>query len=408
MRSNDEHAPTRTAHGRFDAASDVDRIAIQVWGTRYIDDAAIRGESTDLTNDDFGLTLEKTRYYATDALFSTVALLDSDGDLLERVRYTPYGEARHWKAADLDGDGDVDDDDKDILWDAWGNSSDIADAAYNADADINRDGTVDGTDDGIRLFSIGPALPAGQISEHDNPIGYAGYVLNAADATYSTRGLAYDVDLGRFLRRLPQPRTGRGSTGRYYTTARNPLADLVNPIVSLQPAVETVGQCADRLSGGFPGNAHPQCRELGNRFMLACCTLSAPARGDCAAGVESIVRTCSDLPDPDEIKIPPDCGVALLKSGLECDEDNQGGFLCGDVCRNVCTRDGERDRCEKFCNQHNPIGPAVDPVLLVGGNCGKILRRLLKELADQLTGGPFKPCDQLTPCDAPDRFAPRP
>jgi len=140
-----------------------DRVAIQVWGTRYIDDAAIRGVSPDLTNDGSGLTLEKSRDYATDALFSTVALLDSDGDLLERVRYTPYGEARHWKAADLDGDGDVDNDDKDILWDAWGNSSDIADAAYNADADINRDGTVDGTDDGIRLLSVGPALPAGQI-----------------------------------------------------------------------------------------------------------------------------------------------------------------------------------------------------------------------------------------------------
>jgi len=203
MRSNGEHAPAGTAHGRFDAAGDTDRIAIQVWGDRYIDDAAIRGESTDLTNDDFGLTLEKTRYYATDALFSTVALLDSDGDLLERVRYTPYGEARHWKAADLDGDGDVDDDDKDILWDAWGNSSDIADAAYNADADINRDGTVDGTDDGIRLFSIGPALPAGQISEVDNPIGYAGYVFNAADATYLVRNRCYEPEMGRWLERDP-------------------------------------------------------------------------------------------------------------------------------------------------------------------------------------------------------------
>jgi len=187
----------------LDANGDTDRIAIQVWGTRYIDDAAIRGESTDLTNDGLGLTLEKTRYYATDALFSTVALLDSDGDLLERVRYTPYGEARHWKAADLDGDGDVDDDDKDILWDAWGNSSDIADAAYNADADINRDGQVDAADDGVRLQSVGAALPEGQISEVDNPIGYAGYVFSAADATYLVRNRCYEPDAGRWLERDP-------------------------------------------------------------------------------------------------------------------------------------------------------------------------------------------------------------
>jgi len=305
----------------LDANADTDRIAIQVWGTRYIDDAAIRGESTDLTNDGSGLTLEKTRYYATDALFSTVALLDSDGDLLERVRYTAYGEARHWKAADLDGDGDVDDDDKDILWDAWGNSSDIADAAYNADADINRDGTVDGTDDGIRLFSIGPALPAGQISEVDNPIGYAGYVFNAADATYLVRNRCYEPDMGRWLERDPR-RYIDGSNIYAYTMA-NPLVHtdptgMVSACTICKTAVEAATTSLCGANGALIclqlGVSGPWSTAACGAITSLACLVGSRTSGSPTALCESLGFCGQNAPPPP----PPPSGQDRFPNVEEC------------------------------------------------------------------------------------------
>ncbi len=83
-----------------------DRVCQQVWGARHIDDAVLRRENRDFTNDAAGAVYESTWYYITDALFGVVAVIDgATGMTVERVRYLPYGGARHSRFADIDGDG---------------------------------------------------------------------------------------------------------------------------------------------------------------------------------------------------------------------------------------------------------------------------------------------------------------
>src|SRR5689334_9536277 len=73
----------------------------EVFGARYVDDAAIRlRRTTDVP--------ENIWYHLTDAQFSTVAMVDSSGAVAERVGYDPYGRARHRWGNDVNGDGSAD------------------------------------------------------------------------------------------------------------------------------------------------------------------------------------------------------------------------------------------------------------------------------------------------------------
>jgi len=110
-----------------------DRVCQQVWGARYIDDAVLRRENTDFTNDSPSVTYNSTWYYATDALYSVVAMLsDTNGTPVERVRYLPYGTACHHRAADIDGDGDTDSNNGSVILNVWGAA--IGTANYNCEA----------------------------------------------------------------------------------------------------------------------------------------------------------------------------------------------------------------------------------------------------------------------------------
>lgn len=66
----------------------VNRIALQVWGLRYIDDAVLRrmwNVDTEVHTD---------YYHLTDALFSSVAMITATGAnplVVERIRYDAYG-----------------------------------------------------------------------------------------------------------------------------------------------------------------------------------------------------------------------------------------------------------------------------------------------------------------------------
>ena len=73
-----------------------DRTIEQFWGIRYIDDPVLRRDDPEAVGG---------YWHVTDAQFSTMALLDNNADVYERVWYTPYGEARHHWGKDLDGDG---------------------------------------------------------------------------------------------------------------------------------------------------------------------------------------------------------------------------------------------------------------------------------------------------------------
>jgi len=63
-----------------------------VWDLRYIDALAVRDENKDADSSCTG-TLDERLYYTADALFSATALVKTDGTILERYRYDPYGRA---------------------------------------------------------------------------------------------------------------------------------------------------------------------------------------------------------------------------------------------------------------------------------------------------------------------------
>jgi hypothetical protein len=85
------------------------------------------------------------------------------GTLTFRVAFDACGEARHWRARDIDGDSDVDSDDYNIANAA--RTKEIDEAGYNADADWDRDGEVTATD--VAAFSSthhAGAIPAGLVA----------------------------------------------------------------------------------------------------------------------------------------------------------------------------------------------------------------------------------------------------
>lgn len=174
----------------------IDRRAQQFWGVRYIDDAVARRMDADLDG-----VYENTWFYVTDAQFSVIAMLSSSGALVERVRYEPYGNARHHWPGDMDLDGDADTTDKNAIISAYGV---IGSAAYKAEADLKRDGVVDATDRDLLIGHL--ALRSGALSDPNGPdsaVGYCGYLFNASTQLYTVRFRHYEPRLGRWIERDP-------------------------------------------------------------------------------------------------------------------------------------------------------------------------------------------------------------
>jgi len=65
-----------------------------VWSARYIDAPVLRDRDADESADG---TLEERLYYTTDGGANITALVEPDGDVVERYTYDAYGrrEARH-------------------------------------------------------------------------------------------------------------------------------------------------------------------------------------------------------------------------------------------------------------------------------------------------------------------------
>jgi|GEM_PF-970306 len=187
-----------------------DRVAQLVWGERYIDDVMFR-----LIDDDpAAATPQIDRRYlvATDRQFSPVAVLDEDGDIVERKMFEAYGRVRHSVAHDVDGDGDCDSDDVDLVSTdilavpPGGLSADlyISGSKYASAHDFDRGGQLNTSD--ISAMQLSAALPFGWISDPsgpDLPIGYSGYVFNNESGLYTVRHRDYSPDLGRWAQRDP-------------------------------------------------------------------------------------------------------------------------------------------------------------------------------------------------------------
>jgi RHS repeat-associated protein len=176
---------------------DNDRRMQYLWGPRYIDDILLRrlDGNADGDYDDSGA--DKVYYHCTDAMFSTVEVLDDAAVTLERVSYDPYGQARHHKRADIAvGEGGVNSTDQQTVSNNYNSS-------VPAPGDINRDGNVN-IDDFLIVINYTSGLSLGKLSTTDNVIGWDGYVFNAEcdpDGMYTVRHRQYRTD--RWLERDP-------------------------------------------------------------------------------------------------------------------------------------------------------------------------------------------------------------
>jgi len=182
-----------------------------IWGNRYIDDLILRRIDRDLDDE-----YDEDWYHLTDVQFSTVAVIEPRTSLNarvhERVTYDAYGRARHHWGHDVNGDGAITtsgtkSDLSIIAAIVHGGGATITDASYRAEADINRDGVINGADEAA-LGSVKTALARGEISDRtstgpDSIIGWCGYVFVPETKFYHVRFRVYDTGLRRWKSRDP-------------------------------------------------------------------------------------------------------------------------------------------------------------------------------------------------------------
>jgi len=208
-----------------DAGSTIDRHAQQVWGFRYIDDAVMRREDG-TANGSYANASDSEWYYATDVLFSVIAVLDDTANLQERVEYTPYGTALHHWSGDFDGDRDIDSGDSTALSNASGNS--IDDSGYEVEIDLNRDGTIDLNDTPAAPPGGGAALPRGWASDPDSVdsmLARSSMLLDRRVELQVARNRLYNPDTARWIRPDPLRFIDGSNPFAYLRSAPTTLVD---------------------------------------------------------------------------------------------------------------------------------------------------------------------------------------
>ncbi len=203
--------------------------------------------------------LEEVIYYMQNHRGDVVGVLDSVGVLLERVRYSAYGEPQALVPVDINGDGILDPDDlSDYL--AWYFAYD--DEARQASppwTDFDSDGDIDPDDLSdfiVAYFAVDPGdvppfadaaklgpppsgdpagLPpgVGSLSRPSvaNRFGFAGYVWDDHLGLYHVRHRAYDPYHGRWLQ--PDPIGMAGGFNLYQYCGGEPI-DRIDPM-GLEP-----------------------------------------------------------------------------------------------------------------------------------------------------------------------------
>jgi RHS repeat-associated protein len=235
----------------------IDRHIQHVWGVRYIDDIVSTRQDYDPSEENGA---ELITFHVTDAQFSTVAIVDADATVIERITYTAYGVARHHWRADIDGDGAVGGADLGLVFSAWGTS--IGDAGYLAEADLNLDGTIGGADSGLVLAGYQSALAPGVLSSPlvDNRIGYCGYLFAPETQSYLVRFRWYLPPLGRWGVKDPIGYFDGMNRFQYVQSSPIPATDPLGlaKCISAEVALS---------QGHWPGWSMPKAKKL--RFGVA-------------------------------------------------------------------------------------------------------------------------------------------
>ncbi len=151
--------------------------------------------------------------------------------MIDRIAYSPYGEATRTLRSDVNGDGFVNKDDyAGIIKPRTGAT--IGTAAYVVEADLDRDGKITQTDYDISIADDGKSSSGG-VGEAGlfsrgvrNSIGYCGYIYNEDSGLYTVRFRTYSPTLGRWLERDP---AGYVDGMGLYEYVRGGAIDAVDP-----------------------------------------------------------------------------------------------------------------------------------------------------------------------------------
>jgi len=161
--------------GEAPVADSIEPTYQNVWSPRYIDSLILRDADADNNSEtgDLGGTgsgLEQRVFYLADANYNVTALVDTNGDVLERYLYTPYGVVT------------------------------ILDADFTDDAD--------------------------GVSDYNNTTLYSGREYNPETGLYYYRGRYYHAELGRFIGRDPIGFLDGDNAEVFRPDGLNPLLDL--------------------------------------------------------------------------------------------------------------------------------------------------------------------------------------
>jgi len=190
--------------------------------------------------------LDETLYYSANWRGDVVALVQSNGRLVEWAKYAPYGESFGYPGGDTDGDFDCDSADVTQIQ-TW-----IDAPTYDVLGDLELDKDVDATDkslaNGAPYKDV--TLGRGSLSSRRNTTGYASYPGDEELAHLRhKRHSVQDVEIGRRLQRDVQamrPNTGCRDTG---------LAAAESHTNSLAPGIPNAGQQSAMqmdIAGYFP------------------------------------------------------------------------------------------------------------------------------------------------------------
>ncbi len=274
-------------------------------------------------------TLEERRFYTQNWRADVVAITKSDGNPLEYVFYSAYGEATVHPIADVDMDGDVDSADAT----AWDNGDNLG-AGYNyhpAGSNLNWDDKADAADDALfdesyatnvglsgkgRVSSSGVGVGVG------NRKGYAGYEHDESIAMYHVRHRVYRPDLGRWMTRDP---LGYVDGMGLYEYVRGMAVIGVDPQGKAihVPAAVGAGCLFGGLGGGFADGAFCWLSNGGNCASKAFCG----ALGGCVTG--ACIAAVISLPGPWSVIAGCLCGVIGSAATTACNAAFGNGFDLG-------------------------------------------------------------------------------
>ncbi len=201
-------------------------------GSSYIDSVILRDKdaNTGWTSSGDG-ALEERRFYAQNWRADVVAITKSDGQPTEFIRYTSYGTAQAFAAADVNRDGTVNSTDASD----WDNLYSESPSGAAIPVDFDFDGSSFNPDD-LDAFTAayteasgwsngGLGAGGGKLSRIGNRKGYAGYEYDSAIVSYHVRHRVYVPEIGRWTKRDPLGYVDGMSVYEYVNTRSIMLSD---------------------------------------------------------------------------------------------------------------------------------------------------------------------------------------